>query len=886
MARWRRIISKLRNHFANKRVEEDLAREIASHLTLLADDFESRGMSAEEARLAARRAYGGVEQAKQAHRNERSLLWIEQTIRDLRYGLRSLVKNRGFSATAILSLTLGIGATTAMFSLIYAVLLHPVPYADWQRLTYPALFNDDQPGSPLRWFNLNWAQYQQFLKAKAIEDAVGSQNVSGEITGHDLPEDVDVTYVTENIGTYTRVTPVLGRNLQPSDADGVEQQAPAVLDYNFWMRHYNGDRNVLGQTLEIDHKPYTIVGVMPKNYTWWPDVYVPISLLPERYRRLLPVMKLRPGVSLSIADAEIGALVHQFAKETPEAFPRRFRMHLQHISDRIFDSMGHALALLFAAVVGLLIIGCANCSILLLARGMACQNELAVRTALGASRYRIVRQLLIEALMLAVTGSLLGIALAHWLAKLIFSLFPDVFMHESVIQINLPILAFSILLALLSGVVFGLIPSLRMSRPDVSQVMQATARKIAGRSSQTRSLNGLIASQIAISVIMMTAAGSAMGSFMQLRHRNLGYDPSHIMAVPVAFHRNALLTREQRLAYIEALYQKIDSVPGVTHVAVSSNATPPRSGLSLPLGMPFSSTQHLRANLVGTDYFATLRLPLLQGRLWDQSESTRGAAIVVINQTFAHQYFPMGNAIGKQIRLSTFEIPSNDSGEVVGVSDTNGWLQIVGVVADSLNDGLDRPVQPALYMPYTRFMWMGTYFLVRSHGAPLAALHDVRLAIQSVNSDQPAARNVHDLQFLLEQEPEWRQQRMLSILFGLFSGLALMLALIGLYSVISYSVTERTNEFGIRMALGARRWHVLWLVVRSVGITVGSGLAIGLLITLTCQNFMARWTGGSSHNPLILAAVILLFLLSATSACIFPALRATSIDPNQALRYE
>lgn len=885
----RTLLSRCIALFRMQQFDRELDDEVSAHIDFAIDENIKHGMTKEAARAAALRAFGGVTQIKETYRAQQGIPFLDTLTRDIRFAARQILRAPGFAAVAILSLALGIGATTSMFSLIYAVLLHPVPYADWPRLTYPIIFNDEQPGTGDWWFALDWPQYQQLLKASSIEDAVGSQNTNAEITGHDVPEDVSLSYVTENIGNFLRVPPLLGRNLQSSDAGAVSQQAPAVLDYDFWMRHYNGDRDVLGRVLEIDHKPYTIVGVMPKNYTWWPDVYVPVSLLPSRERRLIPVMKLKTGVSLATANAEIGALLYQFAKETPLEFPGRFRPHLKHISDRILGSMGHALFLLFAAVVILLIIGCANCSILLLARGMARQNELAVRTALGASRYRIVRQLLVEALMLAIAGSLIGIVLAYWMAKLIFSLFPDVFMHESVIRVNLPILAFSIVLAILSGVLFGIVPSLRMSRPDISQVMQATMRKIAGHTSQSGSLNTLIAAQISLTVVMMGAAGAAISSFIELAHRDLGYDPAHVMAVPIPFHHHSLPTREQRMAYIEALRQKIAAVPGVTEVAVSPNARPPRSGTNLPfeiLGAPSAEQQHLRGNFVDSEYFSALRIPLLQGRLWDKSENNRGAAVAVINQSLARQYFPNGNAIGHQIRLPNLHIRSDENEETVGASETNGWLQIIGVVADTMNDGLDRPVQPALYMPYSRFIWMSTQFLIRTQGLPLTALHDVRVAIQSVNPDQQAVREVRDLQGWIEAQPEWQQHRMFSILFGVFSGLALTLALVGLYSVISYSVAQRTNEFGIRMALGARRGHVLWIVARSVGITVGSGLITGILITLVSQKFMARWMENGSYDPLILTAVALLFLLSAAGACVLPALRATSIDPVQALRYE
>ncbi len=338
----------------------------------------------------------------------------------------------------------------------------------------------------------------------------------------------------KNVGSFLRVPALLGRNIQPSDAEAANQQAMVVLSYDFWMRHYNGDRSVLGKMLELDHKPYSIVGVMPKDYTWEPDLYAPMSLLPTRERNsVLPIMKLKSGVSLDRANAEIDSLVHQFAKETPQYFPTRFRMHLEHITDRIVTAVGHALILLFVAVVMLLIIGCANCSILLLARGVNRQSELAVRAALGASRSRILGQLIVEALVLAVTGSLFGILLAYWMAKLIFSLFPDVFMHESVVRINLPILGFSIALALVSGLLSDCCRRFACRAPDVSKVMQAAGRKVAGRTGQARSLSTLIAAQIALTTIIMGAAGIAIGGFMQMTHRNFGYDPAHVMSVPV-----------------------------------------------------------------------------------------------------------------------------------------------------------------------------------------------------------------------------------------------------------------------------------------------------------------------------------------------------------------
>jgi predicted permease len=485
------------------------------------------------------------------------------------------------------------------------------------------------------------------------------------------------------------------------------------------------------------------------------------------------------------------------------------------------------------------------------------------------------------------------------MAKLIFGLFPDVFMHESVIRINLPILAFSIALAVVSGLLFGLRPSLRMSRPDVSQVMQATGRKVAGRSGQARSLNILIAAQIALTIVIMGAAGAAIGGFMRMTHRNLGYDPAHLMSIPIPFHRHSLLTREQRAAYVEVLRQKISTVPGVTQVAISSDATPPDSGENRPfeiLGRPFPQRQFLRLEFTDPGYFSVLRIPLLQGRLWDNAENQRAAPVAVINQTLAREYFPNGDAIGQQIRLPDLIIPQdnrergeegeNGAGGLVGVPDTNGYMQIIGVVADTLDNGLDKPVEAAIYTPYSRFMWDFTQFLVRTQGLPLASLRSIQLAIQSINADQQTFPNVRDLQGWIEQQPEFQQQRLFSILFALFSSLALALALVGLYSVVSYSVAQRTNEFGIRMALGAQRNHVLWIVARNIGITVSCGLAAGLVFFLTLHKLLIHFAQNSSSSLLILAAVAVLFILCAAMACTIPALRAASIDPMQALRYE
>ena len=747
-----------------------LQEEMQAHIDLEIEENLQAGMAPKQAHQAAMRTFGNVLIAREDSRAVWGWLWAELLWQDVRYALRGLARDPGFSSVAILSLALGIGATTSMFSLTNAVLLHPVPYADWKQIAVPTYLNDDEPGSPSQWFRVTWAQYVELSKATCFADMVGDDNRTTVLTGRDVPEQVEIDYMTEDTARFWGVPAWLGRDIQPSDAETSQQQRPVVMSYDFWMQHYSGDRSILGKTLELDHKPYTIVGVMPKSYTGEPNLDVPMSVLPANERSPFPFMRLKHGVSLAQANSELDALVHQFARENPQDFPKHFRMHIEHMTDSIVTNEGHTLILLFTAVVMLLIIGCVNCSILLFARGMRRQSEFAVRAAIGAGRRHILRQLLVEALVLALSGSLLGIVLATWMAKLIFSLFPDVFMHESAVQTNLPVLVFSTALALFCGVAFGLLPSLRMSTPDLSRVMQATARKVAGRSGHTRSLSTLIAAQIALTTVTLGAAGVAIGGFMQMTHRKFGYDPTHVMSVPIPLHEHSYPTAAARAAYFNALQQKIATVPGVTQVAVSANATPPYDGDTVSfeiLGRPDAQRQSVRAGFVDPQYFPALHIPLLQGRIWSEDENTH--AVGVINQTLARRYFPNGDAIGKQIRTPTLTLPGSNTGQVVGVPEPNSWLVVVGVVADSLNNGLEKPVEPAVYIPYPRFMWLGTAFLVRTQASPLASLHDVQRAILSINPDQNTDLNVHDLNHWIEQQPEFKQQHLFSILFGLFS---------------------------------------------------------------------------------------------------------------------
>jgi predicted permease len=810
-------------------------------------------------------------------------------LQDIRYALRQLAKSPGFTVTAVLSLALGIGATTAVFSVVYAVLMDPYPYAAPDRMVHMRLKN---AAGAERGFGLTGSQWQALRESPVVEDAVAIDSWSLTVTGHDLPEDVNADYFTSNGFNFFGVPPALGRQLAPSDAvDGQDPQPVVVLSYKFWQRHYNSDPAVLGQTLQLVRKNYTVIGVAAPRFTWDDaDVYLPLKITQDPVKSYYVGLRLKPGVTHQQANEVLGALIQQFAKETPKHFPQdHFQFHVVGLNDDFIKQLGGTLYLLFSAVALLLAIGCGNVSILLLARGTARQNEFAVRAAIGASRSRIVRQLLTESLLLSLTGAALGVLLAYKGLAVIVSLLPPYsFPHEAAIQINLPVLLFSVGVALLTGILFGLSPALRLSRPDVSQVMQSSTRKIAGGVRGRVTNTALIATQIALTLLMLAGAGAAMEGFLKLLHTPLGYDPHNVMSVGIPVHDGTYKTWAERAAYFDLLMHKAGSVPGVDMVAISSNATPPSNGSTNKieiLGQSATDNQEVRINFVSPNYFPLLRIPMVQGKIWDETQNHNGAHVVVINEALARRYFPNGDAIGHSLKVPEIRDEPPYSLMAPGAND---WLQIVGVIADKRDDGLRKPILPEAFVPYTLSMRMYTQILVRSKPgiAPLSLLHSIAAQVNSVDPDQQINGQVEDLEHWISDQQEWQQEHVVAWLFGAFAVLALALAAVGLYSVVSYSVAQRTNEFGIRMALGAQRGHVLGIVFASTVTSVGGGIVAGVLLTLALNRVLARWAEGSSRDPYILLAVTALLAVVAALACAIPARRASKVDPMTALRYE
>jgi putative ABC transport system permease protein len=806
-------------------------------------------------------------------------------LQDLRYALRQLLKNPGFTLTAVISLTLGIGATTAVFSVVYAVLMNPYPYAAPDRMVHMAL--KDKTGRQ-RGFGLTAAQWQVLRRSPVVEDATITDGWSLTVTGHDLPEDVEAAYFSSNGFNFFGLPTVLGRGLIPADAiDGQDPQPVVVLSYKFWQRHFNSDAAVVGQTLQLVKKNYTIVGIAAPRFTWMDgDVYLPIKVTQDPVRSYETEVRLKPGVTHDAANTALRPLIAQFAKESPKHFPTTpYEFTVVGLNEEFVRDIGGTLYLLFGAVAFLLAIGCGNVSILMLARGTTRQHELALRMAIGATRGRIIRQLLTESLLLSLTGAALGVLLAYRSLALIVALLPQYsFPHEAAIVINLPVLIFSVLIALTTGVLFGLWPALQLSRPDVGQVMQSSTRRIAGSISGRAMNNSLIAGQIALTLVMLAGAGAAIHGFLKLLHTTLGYDPHNVMSVGIPVHDGTYSTAAARAAYFEELRTKVATVPGVTMTAISSNATPPSNGWETKveiLGKPSQDEQKVRINLVSPSYFQVLRIPKMQGRIWDDTESRNGAQLAVINETMAHRFFPDGDVIGHALKLPEMKDEPPFTLSTIGAGD---WLQIIGVVADKRDDGLMKPILPEAFVPYTLSMHMYTQILVRSEVPPLSLLHAIGAQITTIDPDQQVSGRVQDLEHWITNEPEWQQQHLVAWLFGAFAVLALSLAAVGLFSVVSYTVAQRTNEFGIRMALGAQRGHVMKIVFVSTVMSVGSGIAAGLVLSIALHRLLAHWSEGSSRDPLILLGVTLLLCVVAAFACALPARRASMVDPAAALR--
>jgi predicted permease len=804
-------------------------------------------------------------------------------LQDLQYALRQFRKSPGSILTAVLSLALGIGATTAVFSVVYGVLLDPYPYKNADRMVHVEL-RDQSDRGPL--LIVTGTEYDEVRHVTTVDDVFLMDNETQMLTGNRMPVSVSVGQFSPNLFEYMGVPPLLGREFTSADASGGSASPVAVLSYLFWKRQFGGSREVIGKSIEMNHSLYTVIGVVGPRFTWGDaDVYLPKIPSADPHAYSLAFLKLKPHANFSAAAAELQILVDNFAKRDPQNYPQHRRVAIVTLNEEVLGRFAGTLVLLFGSVLALLIIGCFNVSILLLARGAARQHELAVRVSVGASRLRLIRQLLTESLLLSLVGAALGVMTAYYGVAAISAMLPEQsFPHEAAIRVNAIVLAFSAAVAVMTGILFGLSPAWQLSRPQVAQLIQANSSKVAGSVRGRNVHRTLIAGQVALTLLLLAGAGAATHAFLALTHTQLGFDPKNVLALFVARPKGGSATWQQRLNEFEAVRQTVEQTPGVASVSVSEAWFPGFRGFNAPIEVQSKPTltgaQAVMA-LVSSQELSTLRIPLLAGRFFNDAEVMRAAHLAVVNEAFVKEYFSGRDPIGQSVRSPMLKV-GLPGFALAGEPD--GWAEVIGVVGDARNDGIEHPARPSLFLPYSFVLPPDEAMLVRTTGDPASAKRAAEERLHSLNGEIGIEED-HTLAWALDSRG-WGRERFIATLFSLFAGLALVLAATGLYSVVSYAVTQRTQELGIRMALGAPRGNIIRLILSSTASALGAGIAIGVVASVALNRVVVSWAGGSSRDPFTLLAVVFVLAIVAALACILPARRAASIDPMRALRLE
>jgi len=802
--------------------------------------------------------------------------------RDVSFAFRQLAKHRIYSLTAVLSLALGIGATAAVYSVLYGVLIDPYPYRDADRIAFITIQNKQ---GDARDIPLTLAEIGQLSQAKSIEDCFAQNDASMVATDGEIPQSVKVLELTGNGLQFLGAPPLMGRVFTAAEAPaGIAPPPIAVISYPFWKMHFASSPDVLGKILELNQKKYTVVGVVGPRFTWHDSqVYLPMPAGMDPKLRFQTLIRLRPSVSTTAAAGELSSFVQDVGHSEPSLLPREgYRIKVETLNDWLLGQFKGTLILLFVAVALLLLIGCGNVSILMLARGTARLRELATRLALGSSRLRIVQQLLTEAVMLSVAGGALGMAFAHIAIRLITGLIPEYSIpHEVVITLNTPVLLLSTAVSVAIGILAGLSPAWQFSSPRISQTIQAAGSRTT-TSHGLRTRMALIVGQTALTVLMLAGAGATMRNFLQAYAAQLGFDSHNVLTLQINLPEKSFPAWQERVNYYDAIIEKIKTTSGVSNASLSEVGIPPFNNWRQPIQVIGSTLDRSRIsglNLVGPEYFSVLRIPLVEGRILTREEVLRGAHLAVVSTTFAQRYFPDSDPIGRQILPTELSrVPHT----LLVAPNMDQPYEIIGVVGDVRNDGLHRPILPQAYIPSSILVAPGVPVLIRTSGNPAELVHAISNNIRTLNQNQ-AISFVYSMDEFLSMFV-WSHERFIAALFGVFSFVALGLATVGLASVVTYSVEQRTREFGIRTALGAPRWSVLVLSLTSTARTTGLGLLLGIFLSISLNDAVHRWTQSSLRDPSVLAAIAAIFLFASAVACFLPARKATRIDPIVALR--
>jgi len=886
------LLFRLRSFFRRNAVEREMDEELESHMRNRADDLIRTGISRHEAERRARVEFGGHQKFKEEGREEMRTSFLETLRQDARFGFRMLRKAPGFTAVAILTLALGTGATTAIFSVVYAALLRPLPYTQPDRLiTIGEVRPHLEMGTQLetRFWNASYPDYLDWTRqSRMFQSLAGFQGDAFTVRGAGEPNLLLAGMATTNFFSTLGVKPFLGRDFVAGE-DIAKGPTVAILTYGYWNSQFGGDPNVVGRAIQLDSNSVRIIGVLPREYEFAPggaaEIWVPLHLGPDlatrRNLRWMPVIgRLAPGVKLEQARAEMNTITKSLAAAYPQQ-NGAIQIVMVPLRDRIVGQVQPLLLVLFFAVGFVLLIACANVANLLMARATLRRREFVIRAALGAGRRRLISQLLTESMMLAAAGGALGFLIANWGTSLLIAAIPKAladsmpFLRDA--QANPAILAFLCAAAIFTGLAFGIAPALQISSQRAADALKEESRASIG-GSRTRLRDSLVVAEIAISLVLLVGAGLMVKSLAALLHRNPGFDTQNLLTFAVNLPDNAYPKDPDALRFDTEFSHRLRGLPGITGIASNSNIPLTGGGNSIRFlieGQPVEPGHESESNIrdVSSSYFSVMKIPLVAGRFFDDSIDTHdGPKRVIVNQAWVDQYTHGDNPAGKRIKFT--------------YSPTQTFREIIGVVGSNADAGLDSPHEPAIFLPYQQAPDTFINYIVRTSGNPAGVIGDIRAALHQEDPQlyvfQPLT-----MEEIISQSPSVFLRRYPSYLIGSFAALALILATVGLYGLISYTASQRTREIGIRVALGAQRHDVLRLIVGKGTRLAILGVSLGVVAALGLTRLMSGLLYGvSAIDPATFAGVALLLSIVAVAASYLPARRAMQVDPMVALRHE
>ena len=888
MSLLRNITTGLRALFGKERIDREFNEELSTYLEMAAEEKMKQGMNREEALRAVRLERGNLTVAKEVVRSAGWESVLETCWQDLRFGLRGLCKSPGFAAVAVLTLALGIGANTAMFGVVNAVLLRPLSYKDSDRLVQ-LIGHDQQRGVDFDWVSFpnfhDWAK-----QSRAFQYMAAYKFHAFNLTNVGQAQMLFGIKASANLLPTLGAEPILGRNFQ-AEEDKPGRDHEVILGYDTWTRSFGSNPQIIGKALTLNDELYTVIGVMPARFNFPPTLPVTTSIPTRKTQFLVPlgiasnpterdwnmlgvIARLKPGVTVGEARADLNTVARNLELQYP-AQNRGLAIRVERLLNQVVGDVRPALWILLGAITLVLLVACANVASLLLARSTIRQKEIALRASLGASRLRLVRQLLTESLLLALAGGILGIVLAYAGVLLLPRLSPDNLPRLGEVAIDGRVLAYTFAVSIVTGVIFGIAPSLRSSSVDVNQPLKSQATTSTASAEHSRLRSALVVSEVGLSLALLMGAGLMLKSFFCLERVDPGFRADKLLTIWTVLPETKYAP-EQR-AFYQQVWQRIRRLPGVKSVGAIDDL--PLSGIHG--GGPFTIEGHPTESdadapkayrcTVSEGYFETMGIPLLQGREFTERDRQGAPTVLLVNETAARRYWPGQNPVGSRLSFTTGRTQPT-------------WLEIVGVVRDVLHDGLDLPARPTIYLPFLQSAQAFMVTVVRTDIHPAGLASAVREAIAAVDKDQPVmmTRTMTDI-----FSDSVAQRRFNTALIVAFGALALLLAMVGVYGLMAYTVTQRTHEMGVRIALGADRSDVMKLVLgRGIRLTV-MGIAFGLAMALVVTRFLSKLLFNVSQtDTATFVAVSVCLGAVALLASYIPARRAMQVDPMVALRYE